>query len=250
LKNATNSPEYRLFRTEKSPRLVHLESGMAREFHSEKCITKQAVLLLVLLVISTIQLAATPTGKAKRHLSRPEKIWSAFHPFKARKVLKCARRSIFVTDSLEKAGVLTDRNGGQLDAFRHAYWMALMINNGMKAEVVRKIGQRHEKGNYLDFKKGKLEDSLLADSLMSVMDLRNNDSGIKIGEEFRSGDKKLSLIETVIKEIWNGKLAIMSKNADGDYLDCNGTVITPERNRVKWYIPKCIVSSDRIVVPH
>ncbi len=216
-----------------------MKSDFVRRISIDKC----AVLVVALLVLSVSQLDA-------RHISRPEKVWSAFHPFKAKKVLKCARRSIAATDSLEKAGVMTDKNGGQLDAFRHAYWMALMITEGMSESVVRKVGERHEKGNYLDFKKGKLEDSLLADSMMSVMDLRNNDSGIQIGKDFMSGDKKLSLIETIIKEIWNGKLAIMSKNAEGQYLNCDGDVLIPEITRSRWYLPKCIVSSDRIVVKH
>jgi hypothetical protein len=223
---------------------------MQREFHSGKQVAKHAVIVIALLVISALQLAACPKDKPRRHLSRPEKVWSAFHPFKARKVIVCARLSIWVTDSLEKAGVLTDKNGGQLDAFRHAYWMALLINNGMNEEVVRKIGQLHEKGNYIDFKKGRLEDSLRPDSMMCVMDLRNNDSGISIGKQFLCGDKKLSLTELVLKEIWNGNLAIMSKNASGAYLDSSDEVIDLTKYSGKWYIPKVIVKSDMIVVPH
>lgn len=206
--------------------------------------------MVALLVISVLQVVACPKDKPRRHLSRPEKVWSVLHPFKAKKVLTCARRSIFVTDSLEKAGVLTDRNGGQLDAFRHSYWMALMINVGMNEETVRKIGERHEKGNYLDFKKGRLEDSLRPDSLMCVMDLRNNASGISIGIKYRDGDKKLSLIDSILKEIWNGNLAIMSKNANGAYLDSTDNVIDLPKYDGKWYIPKVIVKSDMIVVPH
>jgi hypothetical protein len=193
---------------------------------------------------------ACPKDKPFKRLSRPEKFWSAFHPFKAMKVYECAQRSRAVSDSLQKAEVLTDPNGGQLDAFRHSYWMALMIVNGMKEDVARKVGERHEKGNYLDFKKGILEDSILGDSMMCVMDLRNNDSGISIGQAFLKGDKKLSLVEFTINEIWNGKLVIMSKNAEGDYLDCDGEIITQSGKRTTWYLPKCLVSSDRIVVKH
>lgn len=220
------------------------------EFHSTGAGMKRAVTVLLLVVISALQLAACPKDKPWKRASRPEKIWSAVHPFKAKKVIACARRSQFVTDSLDKAGVLTDRNGGQLDAFRHAYWMALMINEGMSEKVVRRVGERHEKGNYIDYKKGKQEDSVRADSMMCVMDLRNNASGIAIGKKFRDGDKKLSLIETIVNEAWNGNLAIMHKNAMGGYLDAKGELIDLTQYSEKWYIPKVIVKSDMIAVQH
>lgn len=206
------------------------------------------VCTVIVLCIFTLD-ARAKDGPWKR-LSRPEKIWSAFHPFKARKVLACARRSQFVTDSLDKAGVMSDKNGGQLDAFRHAFWMALMITEGMNETVVRRIGERHEKGNYLDFKNRRLEDSLLADSMMCVMDLRNNDCGISIGKTFRNGDKTTSLIAHVISEIWDGRLWIISKNPDGAFLDCQGNVIPDQTARTNWYVPKCLVHSDQIRVQH
>lgn len=220
------------------------------EIPNKKHLIKRAVTLIALLVISVGQVVAKPADKKKRHLSRSEKVWSAFHPFKARKVLNCAKRAQFVTDSLEKAEVLTDKNGGQLDAFRHAYWMALMVSAGLKENVVLQIGERHEKGNYVDFKNQKQEDGERADSMMCVMDLSNNIRGVVIGAKFRFVDKKLSLIEMILDEIWSGKLYIMSKNATGDYLDKDGVVIKLEDYKEKWYIPKVIVKSDMIVVPH
>lgn len=223
---------------------------MATEFHSRYPFLKRVALVPVLLVIFALHLAAAPKDKPWKQVSRPEKVWSVTHPFKAKKVMKCAQRSRFVTDSLEKAGVFTDRNGGQLDAFRHAYWTALMINAGLKEKVVRKVGERHEKGNYIDFKKGKLEDSARADSMMCVMDLRNNDSGISIGKKYRDGDHKLSLIEMIMNETGNGNLAIMSKNESGGYLDANGKLIDLTMYGGKWYIPKVIVKSDMIDVQH
>ena len=208
------------------------------------------VVFLLLLVVPAWQVTACPKDKPWKRVSRPEKIWSVTHPFKAKKVLRCARRAQFVTDSLGQANVITDKNGGQLDAFRHAYWMALLINEGLRETVVRKVGERHERGNYLDFRKGKMEDSARADSMMCVMDLRNNASGITIGKQYRDGDKKLSLIELILKNIWNGELAIMSKNAKGEYLDRNGDVIVLSRYAGVWAIPKHIVKSDMVAVEH
>lgn len=208
------------------------------------------VVFLLLLAGPALQVEACPKDKPWRSASRPERIWSATHPFKAKKVVRCARRAQFITDSLGQANVITDRNGGQLDAFRHAYWMALMINEGLGETTVRKIGERHERGNYIDFRKGKQEDSVRADSMMCVMDLRNNTSGIAIGKQYRDGDKKISLIELILKGIWNGELAIMSKNAKGEYLDRNGDVIVLSKYAGAWSIPKHIVKSDMITVPH
>lgn len=221
-----------------------------REMPNKKRFVRLAAVLIALLVISVGQVVASPKDKPWKRLSRPEKVWSAFHPFKAKKVLNCARRAQFVTDSLEKAEVLTDKNGGQLDAFRHAYWMALMVSRGMRENVVLQIGERHERGNYIDFKKQREEDGVRSDSMMCVMDLSNNIRGVAIGTRFRFGDKKLSLIEMILDEIWSGKLYIISKNATGDYLDKDGAVIKLEEYKDKWYIPKVIVNSEMIVVPH
>jgi hypothetical protein len=188
--------------------------------------------------------------KAWKSLSRPEKCWTFFHPFQAKTAYRCAQRSRFVSDSLEKNGDLADPNGGQLDAFRHAYWMALMIEAGLPEKSVRKLGEKHEKGNYIDFKKSKSEDGVRSDSMACVMDLRNNEAGISIGREFVSGDKSISLIRLLLVQIWSGKLFIFLKNPDGNYFDCNDNVIDLKKYDGVWNIPKCLVSSDQVSAPH
>ncbi len=206
----------------------------------------------LILLFFGVSFCANSKGKMKawKELSRPEKCWTFFHPIKAQRVYKCAQRSRFVTDSLEKVGDLHGKNGGQLDAFRHAYWMALMITEGISERIIRKVGAKHEKGNYLDFKKGKFEDSLRSDSMACVMDLRNNDVGITIGKEYLSGDKSISLIRAIIIQVWNGKLFIFLRNAKGDYFDCNDNLIDLKKYDAVWSIPKCLVSSDQITVEH
>lgn len=219
---------------------------MATEFHSTKHFLTLKVAFILLLVAFGEQLVARPTT----HISRPEKVWSIFHPFKARKVYRCAVRARFVTDSLEKAGVMSDKNGGQLDAFRHAYWMALLIQSGLSEKTARKVGENHERGNYLDWKRGQPEDSARADSMSSVMDLRNNESGIQIGKDFATGDKKVPLIDLVIAQIWDGKLSILKKDANGNYMDCSNQRIDIAAYKSRWYVPKCLVKSNEIVVAH
>lgn len=223
---------------------------MLTHFYTYKPLRLWKVTLALLAVVFAQQVEACPKDKPFRRLSRPEKVWTVLHPFKARKVYLCAQRARFVTDSLEKDGTLLDKNGGQLDAFRHAYWMALMIESGLPERAVRKVGENHEKGNYLDFKKGKLEDSVRADSMSCVMDLKNNDVGISLGNEFMRGDKSVTLIRLILIHIWNGKLFILRKDAAGKYLNCEDEVINMEKYEGKWSIPKCLVSSDKIIVNH
>jgi len=206
--------------------------------------------ILLIVLLSADSLHAKGKWKAWKSLSRPEKCWSIAHPFKAQIVLECALRARFVTDSLRKAEVMTDDNGGQLDAFRHAYWMALMIDAGLKEKVARRVGQKHERGNYLDFKKGKLEEGLRTDSLASVMDSRNNEVGIQLGVKYQASEKKLSLIEMVMTEIADGRLWILKKDAEGNYRTCENKQIDLTLYSGQWFIPKCLIRSNEIVVEH
>ncbi|HET6990009.1 MAG TPA: hypothetical protein VFJ43_01745, partial [Bacteroidia bacterium] len=148
-------------------------------------------------------------------------------------------------DSLQKNGILKDGNGGQLDAFRHAYWMALLTQK-IPSRKAEKLGKVHEKGNYQDWKKGKEEDSLRADSMMCVMDLKNNRSGIEIGKSYRNDTaaNKISLESQVLKAVKSGKLVIIKKNAAGQAIDENGRIIVLSQYNRKWFIPKILVRSD------
>jgi hypothetical protein len=203
---------------------------------------------LFIFFILSLALNATPRVKAWKELSRPEKMWTLFHPHKAKIVYRCAQRARLVTDSLNKAGTLSDPNGGQLDAFRHAYWCALMMQQ-LPERVVRRVGENHEKGNYLDFRKGKLEDGMRTDSMACVMDMKNNEVGISIACS-QTERKNISLIQLIIEDIWNGKLFILKKDQSGNYLDVDDKIITISDYKNKWYIPKCIVSSDVILIKH
>lgn len=193
-----------------------------------------------------------------RSLSGYEKRWVVAHPFIAKKAYRCSIRARQVTDSLEKAGVLSDGMGGQLDAYRHAYWMAILVQE-ISARKARKLGEAHEKGNYRTFKRGELEDNVIPDSMGSVMDLVNNAAGIQLGLKYRekpgsrdTADPVLPLpLETqVLHAVWNGELYILKKDAAGNWLDCNGKLIDLTTYSRKWNIPKCLVRSNEIIVPH
>src|SRR5690242_2677899 len=114
-------------------------------------------------------------------LSAPEKWWVIWHPFVAKKAYRISLEARTVADSLRTSPVLDgDANGGQVDAFRHSYWMA-RLSQSMCWKKARSLGKAHEKGNYKSFKKGKMEEGTLPDSASGAMDLYNNKVGIEIG---------------------------------------------------------------------
>ena len=132
-------------------------------------------------------------------------------------------------------------SGGKLDAFRHAFAMAY-FNRFVSRNKLLKLGIAHEKGNYLDFKRGGFEDGELPDSVSSVMDLKNNAMGLLIGGAL----KKVSVEELkqkVIEQINAGGLWIIKRNTEGRYMDCKGSVIAPEKIKGTWNNSKCLVGS-------
>ena len=193
----------------------------------------------------TTEIKSQSLIKNFRSLSSPEKRWVCEHPFIAKKAFHCTQRARAVTDSLDKNWVLKDANGGQLDAFRHAYWMALLVQK-ISPRKADQLGKLHEDGNHIDFLKGKTEDSLRADSMMCVMDLKNDSVGIELGKKFKSDTSatKISLEQTVLNSVKSGKLFMIKKDALGNWQDVTGRKINLELYRGKWFIPKVLVRSD------
>lgn len=206
---------------------------------------KRILILVFFLISLAAELSAQSAAKGYFHLSGPEKRWALLHPFIAQEVYDCGLRARFITDSLKNNNVLQDGNGGQLDAFRHAYLMAL-VSMKISDRKAEKLGRVHEKGNYRDWKKGKLEDSLRADSVLCVMDLKNNLSGIEIGNNFQNDTSKtkISLEAKVIQEVKAGRLVIIKKNENGQALDQSGRIIDLSLYENKWFIPKVLVRSN------
>jgi hypothetical protein len=182
-----------------------------------------------------------------RQLSKYERRWVITHPFLAVKAKRCAERTKIICDSLERKGVLSDSNGGQLDAFRHIYWMYL-LRTTIRPDAARKLGVAHEKGNYHQFKKGRLEDGARPDSLGSVMDEKNNQIGLQLAAD--SSISKSNVIDQILKVIWNGDSYIIKKNAQQQRLSCAGTVVDYSKYKLIWNLPGCLVKSNDILVPH
>jgi hypothetical protein len=174
-------------------------------------------------------------------LSKYEKWWAFFHPFAACKIKKHQKEMYAVYDTVKKNNLLDQySNGGKLDAFRHTFAMAY-FTRFVSVKKLRKLGKAHEKGNYLDFKKGRLEDGELPDSISTAMDLKNNELGFEIGK----ASCKLSVEElkiSVVQKINAGSAFIIRRNKEGSYLDCSGNLIS-EKEKGTWKISKCLVGS-------
>jgi hypothetical protein len=185
-------------------------------------------------------------GQDKRasfsNLSGPEKWWVIWHPFKAKKALEASLKTLRITDSIGNLGIVgKDINGGRLDAFKHAYWMAILCQTiGEKAAI--KLGEAHEKGNYKSFLKGKTEDGSLADKSSSDMDLFNNNAGVQIYLKNPKADET-ALAALVIQSLLAGELVVIKKQGSM-YLDCQGTPIKAITLAGKWENDKCLVPSD------
>lgn len=176
-------------------------------------------------------------------LSCPEKRWVIFHIFIAKSTYKISVEASQKAKELLSDTLLDgDLNGGQLDAFRHAYWMALLTQKyGWRRAY--SLGKAHEKGNYKDFKKHLTENGTLPDAQSSQMDFLNNDVGIQIGKDNKNADC-LEVLKIIKNQILNGKLFVLKKDSLGNLLKCNGQVISQEELKGKWETEKCIVSSN------
>ena len=190
-----------------------------------------------------ISLHAQSNFKKFLKLSKPLKSWVALHPFKAKKALLISEEAIRISDSIAKTNVLDgDVSGGQVDAFRHAFWMA-RLHQELGKSAARTLGKAHEKENYITFKKNQLEEGYVPDEISSKMDLWNNEQGIKLITKGSKVSKK-GLIFRVINAILTGKMKIIKKDKNGNFLTCNNKTITLEELQGKWKNNKCLITSN------
>ncbi len=177
-------------------------------------------------------------------LTFPEQKWVILHPFISKKAQKISIEAIKETKKLLNDSALDgDINGGQLDAFRHAYWMARLVQeiNPRKAKL---LGKAHEKGNKIYFKKHRTEEGTVPDMISCKMDMLNNEKGIEIG----LNNIKLEpckLITLIKNKILKGELWIIKKDKNGNFLDINNKIINMEIYKGKWDNPKCLTKSNQ-----
>ena len=174
-------------------------------------------------------------------LSSYEKCWAIGHPFAAVKVKKISKRCYKIYNKITTNKQLdTFSNGGTLDAFRHAFFMAAFAQK-IKVKKLNKLGIAHEKGNYKQFLKNEYENTELPDSIATVMDLKNNALGFIIAQKHKT-ESLDNLVLIVITAIKNGEAVIIKRNKAGNYMDCEGNVIVFTTK--KWATARCLVSSN------
>ena len=176
-------------------------------------------------------------------ISKYERCWAIVHPFAALKIKKQLPKAMLIYKEIEQIKLLdTLAYGGKLDAFRHTYVMAY-IARSIKVKKLRKLGIAHEKGNKRGFYKNKLEFAERADSMACEMDLRNNEVGFVIGATHKKATNE-ELKQMVLSEIKNGKVWYLKRNANYQYITCNGKSINLLDYKGMWYVPKCLVNTD------
>ncbi len=184
--------------------------------------------------------------KIRKRTGRPEKWWAVCHPFIVKKAARLTLETARTLDSLKTDGTLgDDLTGGQLDAFKHSYWMALLSQN-IKWKKARKLGKAHEKSNYLSFKKALNKGrNNCHDKVASDMDLWNNKKGIEIGRANKEADK-IKLQQIVIDSVKSGTMRIILKNKEGNFVDCQNNEIPADSLAGRWENDKCLVPSDMV----
>ena len=203
---------------------------------------KKYFLLFICLFISFSSYSQSNWQKFK-NLSGAKKVWVIFHPFKAKKALLISNEANRVSDSLVKSNLLdNDPSGGQVDAFRHAFWMAT-LRQKIGKNAARSLGKAHEKENYQTYKKRKLEDGVIPDEISTKMDLFNNDFGLRLTRKGSKTPRK-GLIYRIINAIHQGKLRVIKKDKKGNFLTCNGKIISAKSLQGKWKNNKCLIPSN------
>ena len=176
-------------------------------------------------------------------LNFPMKNWIICHPFTARKANIISINAKKISEEM-----IFDPNldglfsGGQVDAFRHIFWMATLTQQ-IGAKRTRSLGEAHEKGNKSDFDNKTLEDNYLPDFISCKMDLLNNEIGINIGKANLHADYE-SLKEIIKFEIISGNAFIIKRNKNKEFLSQTNKILKEIDYNGKWFNPKTIVKSD------
>ncbi len=201
------------------------------------------LIIILFVIVSFQEIEAQSVVKQYFNLPIPERFWVITHIFKAKRALKISKEARYKADSIANTSILDgDKNGGQVDAFRHSYWQARLTQTiGKRASY--KLGKAHEKGNYIYYKHHKLEEGTIPDKISTDMDLFNNKIGISITAENKNLSKK-EIEQILIIKIKSGELKIIAKDKNANFIDCEGNIIDNKSLIGKWENNKCLVNSN------
>ena len=199
---------------------------------------------IIVLIFLSSQMSAQSNLEKFWKLSTTHQIWVVTHPFKAKKASEISMEATRVSDSVAKTDLLDkDIAGGQVDAFRHAYWAArLQQEIGKRAAI--SLGKAHERDNYRTFKKHRTEDGILPDQASKEMDLFNNNVGLRFTQK-RIPSSKNEITLRIVNAILKGDLKVIKKDTSGNYLTCEGALIPSSALGNSWQNNKCLIPSGK-----
>ena len=198
--------------------------------------------LVIILLLCSYMASGQHVLKQYRTLTKPEKRWVKRHVFVARKAFRISLQAeALYLKAMQDSIITGPENGGNPDAFRHALWMAMLTQSIGKKKALR-LGKAHEKANYAYFLQHRLEYGQLPDSVSSVMDLLNNETGAQLGLDMPKANVH-ELQTALLQLVQNGKLHIIKTKPDGAWLMCDGTEPDGTQWQGQWHIPKCLVPS-------
>jgi hypothetical protein len=197
---------------------------------------------LLLILGSVSEMQGQSRWKAFWKLSGPERCWVIGHLWVSGKAQRISTRAVALADSMSRTASLDGLpEGGTSDAFRHGIWMAL-LGQEIGTRKAEKLGQAHEKGNYRNWKRGRLEDGAFVDSTSRAMDLWNNDRGLAIAERL-PGAGEAALITAILRDMEAGLFRVVSRDRRGRNLDAQRNIIPPRELNGKWETRRCLVPS-------
>lgn len=225
------------------PLLVRETAGSSRHQVIRSFMQYSIRIIIVILFLPLISFSQSPASGFKK-LSRPEKWWVVLHPFVAKKAYNISREARSISKEMEQDTLLDhDADGGQVDAFRHSYWMARLTQEICRRKAVA-LGNAHERGNYLDFKKRRSREELFSDSVAGAMDLFNNKIGIDEGSKNKTLAKE-ELQKLIRTKILDGEMKIILKDDNGNSIDCDMNIINLKKYSEVWNVPRCLVNSGK-----
>lgn len=198
------------------------------------------IMIFFLMLLGYSKASSQNIIKGFNSLSCSEKKWVVCHLFVAKKAFRITKEVKEYTNKILLDNLLDQYpSGGKVDAFRHLYWMA-KLTKGIGEKKSRSLGNAHEKGNYYSFLRAKKEDGAIPDSISGIMDLNNNEVGIRIGKS--ALDKENQFIQReVINAINRGEAVILKRNKVGQLITCNNEIVI---YKIEWSLPYCLVRSN------
>jgi len=199
----------------------------------------------IIIILIIMALPIKNYAQSLKSLHSPEIWWLLTHAFIAKKSWEISKEAgRIANEHISDTQLDGDYNGGMVDAFRHTLWMAMLVQE-IKPKAAYKLGVVHEKGNKIDFKKKLLEEGKLPDSTSCEMDLRNNNIGLELGQQYK-GQNTDTLIQIVKNAVISGKCWKINKDTLGNFMDINNNYIPENEWKGKWNTPKCLVPSNQI----